>query len=137
MGSLTGQFFREGATKMKIVAVLLSLSVCHGYYIYHPQYPFIPSVPSGLWMLRGLPTAPIVIDLPSPNEFECPKDGTFPNLENACDSFYVCSNENVWEYTCDPGLKFDGSIGQCNWSDKIDDNCNWHEDAISIGKKQD
>merc|ERR1711981_632610 len=129
--SLPEHFFIEGVM-MKLVAALLSLTVCHGYYIY--QHPFFHAAPQ-YWFLRGPPgISPIVVGLPTPEEFVCPKDGTFPNLENACDSYYICSNGNVWERTCNPGLKFDGSSGQCNWAREVDENCNWHEDAISIGK---
>merc|ERR1712109_344049 len=73
---------------------------------------------------------------PDEVEFVCPKDGTFPNLENACGSYFMCHGEKVWEVNCQPGLLFDGSIGQCNWESAVDDNCNWSEDAIAIGKKQ-
>ena len=79
--------------QMKIVATLLSLSVCHGLYIY-PQNPLFHSAAQP-WVVRGLPIAGIVIDLPTSTEFVCPKDGTFPNLENACESYYTCSNGKV------------------------------------------
>ena len=79
---------------MKIVVTLLSLSVCHGFYIYpHVQHPLFHS--AQLWLVRGPPTAGVVIDLPSATEFVCPKDGTFPNLENGCESYYTCSNGKV------------------------------------------
>merc|ERR1711936_1057197 len=73
---------------------------------------------------------------PSEEEFACPGDGTYPNLQNACRSYYNCHSGEVWEVNCQPGLKFDGSIGQCNLGTVVDDSCNWSEDAIAIGKKQ-
>merc|ERR1711936_1253720 len=66
-------------------------------------------------------------------DYQCPGDGSFPNLEDACDSFYMCSGGKHHKMTCNPGLKFDGSIGQCNWEQEVDDNCNWNDDAIAIG----
>jgi len=121
---------------MKVVALLLVLcaSVCQGYYLL-PQHPFLHRLVP-FWGFRGtpgLPLGPLVIDLAT--DFQCPGDGSFPNLENGCDSFFMCSGDKQYEFTCNPGLKFDGSIGQCNWEQEVDDNCNWDEDAIAIGKQ--
>ena len=101
---------------MKVVALLLSLSVCQGYYLV-PHHPFLHPL-SPFWTFRGtpgpgLPLGPLVIDLAT--DYECPGDGTFPNLEDGCDSFFMCSGGQHHKMTCNPGLKFDGSIGQCNW----------------------
>ena len=106
------------SVKMKVVAVLLSLSVCQGYYLV-PQHPFLHPL-SPFWTFRGtpgLPLGPLVIDLAT--DYKCPGDGTFPNLEDACDSFFMCSEGKHHKMTCNPGLKFDGSIGQCNWEAKV------------------
>merc|ERR1711981_265065 len=119
MGSLAHQFARE---RLK------------GYYLV-PQHPFLHPL-SPFWAFRGtpgLPLGPLVIDIAT--DYQCPGDGTFPNLEDACDSFFMCSGGNHHKMTCNPGLKFDGSIGQCNWEAEVDDNCNWSEDAIAIGKQ--
>ena len=103
---------------MKVAALLLlSLSVCQGYYLV--PHPFLHPL-SPFWTFRatpGLPLGPLVIDLAS--DYECPGDGTFPNLEDACDSFFMCSEGKHHKMTCNPGLKFDGSIGQCNWEDEV------------------
>ena len=106
---------------LKIVLSLTSLAVCQGLYLHQP-YPMIPSF-SPLFVFRGPPVKPpiadVVLELPTEEEFVCPKDGMFPNLENACMSYYMCHSGKVWEVNCQPGLLFDGSIGQCNWDSAV------------------
>lgn len=103
---------------MKVVALLLSLGVCQSYYLV-PHHPFLHPL-STFWTFRGapgLPLGPLVIDLAT--DYQCPGDGTFPNLEDACDSFFMCSGGKHHKMTCNPGLKFDGSTGGCNWEDEV------------------
>lgn len=105
---------------LKIVLSLTSLAVCQGLYLHQP-YPMFHSF-SPLLVFREIPKPPVadvVLELPDEVEFVCPKDGTFPNLENACGSYFMCHGENVWEVNCQPGLLFDGSIGQCNWESAV------------------
>merc|ERR1712209_383762 len=75
----------------------------------------------------GPATSPIVIELPEENEFTCPADGLFPDVNSGCKAYYNCNGGQVWRYNCPPGLKFDASYGQtgsCNWEQMVDDNCN-------------
>ena len=81
---------------LKVVATLISLAVCQGLYVYQP-YPMFHSL-SPLWVLREIPKPPIadvVLELPSEEEFACPGDGTYPNLQNACRSYYNCHSGEV------------------------------------------
>ena len=36
--------------------------------------------------------APVVVDLV---EFDCPADGSFPDMESGCESYFVCAGGNV------------------------------------------
>merc|ERR1712077_51665 len=136
MGSVARLLRRKGV-KMKVVALLLSLSVVQGYYLYPRQQVLLSPLWGWNWRVTPLlPTSPVVINLET--DFQCPGAGNYPNLEDACDSFFMCasSSEKPVRITCNPGLKFDGSIGQCNWEYEVGTNCNWDEDAIAIGKHQ-
>ena len=97
---------------LSVVAVLLSLTVCEALYV-SPVQPLFHHVP--LWVVRavpGLPTSPVVLELPTEQEFVCPKDGTFPNLDRACRSYYNCHSGNVRRFMCwNISVKFSSGLG--------------------------
>merc|ERR1712045_24159 len=136
MGSLTDQFAGERLEKDEGCCAAAGPQCQCLPGLLSPPSTSISSPPGsflGLQRHSRLPLGPLVIDLAT--DFQCPGDGSFPNLENGCDSFFMCSGDKQYEFTCNPGLKFDGSIGQCDWEQEVDDNCNWDEDAIAIGKQ--
>merc|ERR1712073_206505 len=69
MGQSSRAIPREGLEMLSVVAVLLSLTVCQALYV-SPVQPMFHHVP--LWVVRavpGLPTSPVVLELPTEQEF--------------------------------------------------------------------
>ena len=57
-----------------------------------------PSVPpfhgdtDALLLVTEPSVAPVVVDIV---EFDCPADGSFPDMESGCESYFVCARGNV------------------------------------------
>ena len=91
--------------------VLCLAAAAQSYLVYVPRAPHslyqLPWLAAG----RGAPTvppfhgdtdtlllvtepsvAPVVVDL---LEFDCPADGSFPDMESGCESYFVCAGGNV------------------------------------------
>ena len=57
-----------------------------------------PSVPpfhgdtDTLLLVTEPSVAPVVVDIV---EFDCPADGSFPDMESGCESYFVCAGGNV------------------------------------------
>merc|ERR1711971_769950 len=64
-------------------------------------------------------TQPVVITLPEDieSDFQCQAEGSFPNRENACKSYFVCIKKpetegfSLTERACSPSLAFDTNLG--------------------------
>ena len=67
--------------------------------------------------------------VPDKDEFSCAGDGLYPDLSSHCRGYYRCSGDRLWRYNCPAGLKFDVSIGSCNWELLVNYNCN-SEDTV-------
>merc|ERR1711945_50261 len=123
----------SGDKMLPIFTVLLSLMITTDAYTFlyppPPMYPLYQGVYQGVhqgvhpvvrqWKLDQ---QPIVIQLA---EHDCSNgDGVYPDLESACEKYYVCNEDRSWSYTCNPGLLFDAKVGACNWPDRVDNYCN-------------
>ena len=66
----------------------------------------------------------ILAMIPEADDFSCAGDGLFPDPPSACRGYFRCSGDKLWRYNCPPGLRFDASIGSCNWELLVNDDCN-------------
>lgn len=64
-------------------------------------------------------TTEIIETKPPTETFVCLSDGVFRDSEN-CATFYICSGENMYKFTCPNGLLFDLNTKTCNWPSEVD-----------------
>merc|ERR1712227_447164 len=64
-------------------------------------------------------------DLDSEKEdFDCQKDGIFPDPNSTCRYFFKCKGKQSWRFKCPPNTKIDATLGFCNHEGYINENCN-------------
>jgi len=116
---------------LSILSVLgLFLASSNAYILLYPiQSPIytMPSqavvrAPSAPVNRIGPAIAPVVVNFA---DYDCSGgDGTYPDFESGCMSYYVCSGDRAWSYTCNANMYFDASLGHCNVGSKVNYNCN-------------
>lgn len=82
------------STLLTIVSSLVVGSHCYSVY-QPPYYPVIPVYVPVINPRAGPATSPIVIELPEENEFTCPADGLFPDVNSGCKAYYNCNGGQV------------------------------------------
>merc|ERR1711923_660071 len=116
--------------RMKISLALLFLGTVSatpvGYYLVSPWYALFGNCGQVCVSPPCTCTQPVVIKPPEEVNYECSKEGSFPNRGNECKTYFVCIKDtadgfSVTERYCEPGLAFDTKLGVCNWEDAVTD----------------
>jgi len=126
---------RKLLTEIKMLSILgvfgLFIATSNAYILLYPiQAPIYTmpvfsktvQAPSAPVNRIGPAIAPVVVNFA---DYDCSGgDGTYPDFESGCETYYVCSGDRAWSYTCNQNMYFDASIGHCNVGSKVNEKCN-------------